>query len=278
MSKFNDFFLKLFDRNGDGKVDWDDLPDWKIQERIFNALDTNGDGEINFDDFKLPTIDIAKAAKTISVAAAAAGVTAAGAYASGLAIIGAKAAMIGKGAATAAGVVAGYGVGAGAATAYKVVKVIQISKAATYIGAQVGAAALNSGYSLPAALTIAQYVKAGAVHELVTAIGPQVASTVAYLKSTFAASGGAASFVTELAAGKIAGLPIVKSAATSIAVANGEVIVIGGIAFSVQAAIALGLISVVVVGGFAYWLYNGEEEKAVEVKEGNPEVDIAVAM
>jgi len=275
MSILGDLFLRLFDRNGDGKVDWNDLPDWKIQESIFAALDTNKDGKVNFDDLSFPTANIAIAAKSISATAAAVGITATGAYASGLSIIGAKAALIGQGAATAAGVVSGYGFGAATASVYKTVKAIQISKAASYIGTQAGIAALNSGYSIPAAFTISEFVKTAAIDQLITSIAPQVASNIAHLKNVLTASSGAVSFVSELAAGKIAELPVVKAAATSMAVAKGEVIVIGGIAFSVQAAIILGLISVVVVGGYTYWLFNGGDKSNAKVSEGTPDVDVS---
>jgi len=240
----------------------------KIKKAVIDVFDTNGDGKLDFDDLpSLPDIDMEKLAKVVTASAVAAGVTAAGAAAAGAAIVSSTAASIGAGAASAAGVIAGYGLGSGAASVYGAVKAYQVSKAAAFVtGKWAAAVGITDVFTL-------QAVNAVVVEKMAAAVAPQVLATMSALKTATTSAGASVGFVAEIAAGEIAGLPIVKSAATSIAVARGEVFVIGGIAFSVQAAIILGLIAVVVIGGYTYWVYTGKDKKC-KLKKGKPQVDL----
>lgn len=238
---------------------------------IRSSLDVNGDGVVNEKDW-----EVAKGVfvKTISASAIAAGVTAAGAAAAGSALVSSSATAIGAAASTAAGTVIGVVTGQLAATAYSAIKVAQVSKAATVIASEYAASMYVSGYSFSSALAIGQAVKIAAFRQIAIAISPSVTSTIAAIKSASVGTGAAVGFVSEIAAGKIAGLPIVQAVATEALVMQGKVFVVGGIAFSVQAAIAIGLISAVIVGGYTYFILNSEKSLDVVYADGSPDVEI----
>ncbi len=55
---------------------------------------------------------------------------------------------------------------------------------------------------------------------------------------------------------KIAGLPVIEALAVNAGVSKGALIVIAGVPVAREVAIAVGLISIVIVGGYAYFLLN----------------------
>ncbi len=65
---------------------------------------------------------------------------------------------------------------------------------------------------------------------------------------------GAGALIGKTASGAIAGLPIIKAAALSNAVAAHEVIMVAGVPMAVSTALVAGLIAIVIVGGYAYYL------------------------
>ena len=58
--------------------------------------------------------------------------------------------------------------------------------------------------------------------------------------------------------GKIAGLPVIEALAVNAGVSKGALIVISGVPVAREVAIAVGLISILIVGGYAYCLLNRE--------------------
>jgi hypothetical protein len=69
-----------------------------------------------------------------------------------------------------------------------------------------------------------------------------------------AAAASTGSWAAQIATGKIADMAILKSVALSKAVAAGEVVIIAGVPMGVTAAIAAGLIAIVIVGAYAYYI------------------------
>lgn len=66
---------------------------------------------------------------------------------------------------------------------------------------------------------------------------------------------------------KIAGLPVVEALAIKSGVSKGSLIVIAGVPVTREVALAAGLFSLVLVGGYAYLLLNSgvEKEDVLEV-------------
>lgn len=82
--------------------------------------------------------------------------------------------------------------------------------------------------------------------------------TTAVSAKVLAVSTVAGAFVAQAANGVVAGFPVIQSIAISNAVAAQEVILIAGIPMAVNVAIAAGLIAIVIVGGYAYYLLTKE--------------------
>lgn len=174
---------------------------------------------------------------------------------------------------SAADIVTGFGIGQGAASIYTAVKATQVAKVATVIAATSAQEIFAATGSMHIASAVFTQVKSAALYDLAMATLPNVMAVTTTLKNAAISSGAALGLASEIATGTIANLPIVKASATAIGVAKGEVFVIGGIAFSVQAAIIMGLISVVVIAGVTYWVYTGSKDKSIEIKEGAPDID-----
>jgi hypothetical protein len=194
------------------------------------ALDVNGDGSLDLADVKAAGRVVADNGVAISGTVGAAVTVAAGSAAAGAAvgsaIVGAKAAAIGSAVATAAGATAGVvgGLWAGTATIPGLL--------VTQIGS----------------LIIVESAT------LVTVSAPVVAA--------WTSTATVASAAAEAATGFVAGLPVVKSAAAYSAKAAGDIVMIGGVAFSVKAAIVAGLVLAVVIGGVAYYVLTKEGQRA----------------
>tara|TARA_Y100000588_G_scaffold79793_1_gene83546 strand:- start:1812 stop:2255 length:444 start_codon:yes stop_codon:yes gene_type:complete len=78
------------------------------------------------------------------------------------------------------------------------------------------------------------------------------------LVSAFSAVGSGAGAMNSALVGKIAGLPVIEALAVNAGVSKGALIVISGVPVAREVAIAVGLISILIVGGYAYCLLNRE--------------------
>ena len=200
-------------------------------ERVFKRLgmlDLNGDGKIDRKDLYHA---MKVAGISVSAAAAAVGVTAVASATAGAALVSATASSIGTTVAVASG---------------------------TIVGAAAGLYAGTSSFLLIHA------VKIGSVMFVESAVVTSVSSTtvLAWTSAT-----GAVAAALEIASGTIAGLPIVKAAALTALEASGQMIVIGGVAFSTSVAIASGAILAVVAAGVAYYVLTKEGQEKLESNE-----------
>ncbi|MGV8986428.1 MAG: hypothetical protein ACOH2H_09115 [Cypionkella sp.] len=139
-------------------------------------------------------------------------------------------------------------VAAGASSLASTVTAVAGAAAGSFIG-------LTVGTSTSAALIV---VHAGNA----LFIGSSVVSSVSTAVVTAAAALGATagSFV----GGTIAGLPIIQQIALTQAVTAGDVILIAGVPMGVTAAIAAGLIAIIIVGAYAYYLLTKDVVEGLE--------------
>ena len=190
-----------------------------------SLFDLNDDGVV---DLK----DLAHALKlagiTVSAAASAVGITAAASAAAGAALVSSTAATISTGITAAGGAVVGTvaGLSAGTSTA----GIISVTN--------IGSALLVESFT-------------------VTTISKGVVTAWAATTTAVAAS-------AEIASGYVAGLPIVKAAAVSSLKASGDIVMIGGIAFSVNVAIVTGLVTAVIVGAVVLYVLTSEGQAKLE--------------
>ena len=167
----------------------------------------------------------------------------------------AGAVTVGAGATAAAGAIAGSTIVTTGATAIAA-KVAMLGGAAA--GAFIGA-------TLGATTTItAGIVQIGST---VVVGSSSVTSVSAPLLAAAASTG---SWAAQLATGKIADMAIIKSVALSKAVTAGEVVVIGGVPMGVAAAIAAGLIAILIVGAYAYYILTKDAVESVRDPVGAP--------
>jgi hypothetical protein len=94
----------------------------------------------------------------------------------------------------------------------------------------------------------------------IVAIGPSsvllASSTVssAVGAKLLAASAATGALIAQGATSMVAGLPVIKSIAISNAIAANEIVIIAGIPMAVNAALVAGLIAIVIVGAYAYYI------------------------
>jgi len=81
-----------------------------------------------------------------------------------------------------------------------------------------------------------------------------------------AAASTASGWLAQAATGKVAGMAIIQQVALTKAVAAGEIILIAGVPIGVTAAIATGLIAIVIVAGYAYYLLTKDAVSAYDVE------------
>lgn len=91
--------------------------------------------------------------------------------------------------------------------------------------------------------------------------------TTAVSAKLAAVAAGGGTVIAQALNGTIAGFPIIGQIALSEAVSSGSVVIVGGIPMGVTAAVAAGLIAIVIVGGYAYYVLtkdriNGAEESS----------------
>ncbi|MEI6797610.1 MAG: hypothetical protein WCO04_00145 [Pseudomonadota bacterium] len=161
----------------------------------------------------------------------------------------AGAATLGAGASVAAGALAGSTiVTAGAAAIATKIAMVSGAAAGAFIAGTFGATTAVS-YTM---VQVGSFVVFGS--SAVTSVsGPLLA-----------AAAGAGSWVGQVTTGKIAGMTIIKSIALSNAVSAGEVLIIGGIPIGVTAALTTGLIAILIVGAFAYYVLTKDAVPSLE--------------
>jgi hypothetical protein len=162
----------------------------------------------------------------------------------------AGAATVGVGATAAAGAIAGSSIVAtGAAAIASKVAMVGGAAAGAFIAGTFGATTT---------------ITAGIVHYgSIVVIGSSTATSVS--APLLAAAASAGSWAAQVATGKIADMAIIKSVALTKAVAAGEVILIGGVPMGVTAAITAGLIAIVIVGAYAYYILTKDSVSEDEV-------------
>lgn len=200
-------------------------------ERVFkrlSMLDLNGDGKIDRKDLYYA---MKVAGISVSGAAAAVGVTAVASATAGAALVSATASSIGTAVAVAGGTLAG------------------------------AVAGLYAGTS---SFVLIHAVKIGSVLFVESAVVTSVSSATVLAWTSVT---GAAAAALEIASGTIAGLPIVKAIALTSLEASGQVIVIGGVAFSTNVAIASGAVLAVVAAGVVYYVLTKEGQEKLESNE-----------
>jgi hypothetical protein len=99
-----------------------------------------------------------------------------------------------------------------------------------------------------------------------------VKSAIAQVVNTSVVSGitsvtTAMTVAAEAATGYISGLPVIKSAAVGILQAKGEVILIAGAPIGIHAAIAAGLVMLVICAGVVYFLRNKQDLTDQELEQ-----------
>jgi hypothetical protein len=216
--------------------------------RLSSSLDVNGDGTIDHRD-------IAEAVRrTAKGAVSALDVNGDGAITRKDAVVASKiigAAISGAGATAAASAMSGSAIVASGASAIAA-KITAISGAAAgaFIAAILG----------PTTTTAIGIIQVGS--SLLVCSSTTVTAVSAKL-AALSASGGA--LAAQVANGTVAGLPVIKSMALSNAVAANQVVVVAGIPMGISAAIAAGLVAVIIVGGYAYYLLTKDRADDSEV-------------
>lgn len=213
-----------FDVNGDGKVDYKDFIDG-ARKLGSKAIPSKATFDANGDG-KIDYKDAVLGAKIAGAAVVGAGTTlAAGAYGGALIVSGTASSI-------ATGIVGAAGATVGAFTG----TLLGTATTSTFLAMKTASGALII------------------VSETAAAISPG-------LVSAFSAVGSGAGAMNSALVAKIAGLPVIEALAVNAGVSKGALIVIAGVPVAREVAIAVGLISILIVGGYAYFLLNREVER-----------------
>lgn len=167
----------------------------------------------------------------------------------------AGAATVGVAATAAAGAVAGSTIVAtGAAAIASKVAMVGGAAAGAFIAGTFGATTT---------------ITAGIFHYgSVVVVGSSAVTSVSAPLLAAAASTG--SWAAQVATGKIADMAIIQSVALSKAIAAGEIVMVAGVPMGVTAAIAAGLIAIVIVGAYAYYVLTKDAVGAEDRGQGLP--------
>jgi hypothetical protein len=137
------------------------------------------------------------------------------------------------------------------------------SKVAAISGAAAGAfLAVTLGSTTTAAF--------GIFHVGSTLIVASSSVTTAVGAKLAAAAAGSGALIGQAASGTIAGLPIIQKVSLANAVAANEVIVVAGIPMGVTAAIAAGVVAIVIIAGYAYYLLTKDRVNACDAIGDDP--------
>lgn len=110
----------------------------------------------------------------------------------------------------------------------------------------------------------------------IVALGPTslfigtVSVTTAVSTKVLAASAATGALVGQLANGTLAGLPVIQQIALSSAISANEIVLVAGVPMGVSAALAAGLIAIVIVGGYAYYLLTKDRLSEEDLGLGEP--------
>lgn len=213
-----------FDVNGDGKIDYRDFFDG-ARKLGSKAIPSKATFDANGDG-KIDYKDAVVGAKIAGAAVVGAGTTiAVGAYGGALIVSGTASSI-------ATGIVGAAGATVGAFTG----TLLGTATTSTFLAMKTASGALII------------------VSESAAAISPG-------LVSAFSAVGSGAGAMNSALVAKIAGLPVIEALAVNAGVSKGALIVIAGVLVAREVAIAVGLISILIVGGYAYCLLNREVER-----------------
>ena len=207
-----------------------------------SRLDINGDGKVDYKDALAAaneildingdgSVDLKDAIMGLKVALASGGTAGTAGLAHGAYLVASTASSIGATLAATGGSIAGA--------------ISGITAGTTTMGAL---SIANLGSVVVVQSAVAQMVNTG------------VATAITSATTT-------AAVAAEAASGYIAGLPIIKSAAAGILSKTGQVVVISGVAIGIHAAIAAGVISLVVCLGVVYFLRSNQEFSQDELEE-----------
>ena len=199
-----------------------------------SKFDVNGDGKVDYKDLIAAVtkaldlngdgeVNLQDALWGASIVGATAANVAAVGYLSGAALVSATSTAMGSTLAATGGSIAGAFTG--------------ISLGTTTVGAL---SVINLGSMIVVKSTLAQVVNTSA------------AAAVTSISTT-------ATVAAEAASGFIAGLPIVQTSAIASLEKTGEIIVLGGFPIGIHAAIAAGLITLVICAGVVYYLRTKEQ-------------------
>ncbi|WP_170624661.1 MULTISPECIES: dockerin type I domain-containing protein [unclassified Ruegeria] len=224
------------------------------------SMDVNGDGKVDYKDF-------VHAAKKIGSKAippkSAFDANNDGVIDHRDALIGAKiagAAVVGAGATLAAGAYGGALIVSGTATTI-----------ATGIVSVAGAAAGGFTGAILGTATTSTFLAMKSASGAIIIVSETAAAVSPGLVSAFSALGSSVGAMNSAVIAKVAGLPVIEALALNAGVSNGALVMIFGIPIAREVAIAAGLISLVIVGGYAYLLLNkGVEKTDVVGLSGHP--------
>ena len=220
---------KIFDTNNDGKVDFNDAKDF-IKKAASALKPIKNIFDVNGDgvvDYR----DALDAARITGTATLGAGVT------------------------FAAGAIAGTALVTGKAAAISAVIASTISGAT--------AAGLTSVLGTTSALTLMAVETSGGVW--IIGIASEIAASTTLI-STTTALGATLGGTFDGLVNTIAGMPVIKSIALKAATSSGEVLMIAGIPIAREVALFVGLVAVIVVAGYAYYILTRNSIKAEEVE------------
>ena len=219
-----------FDMNGDGSIDHHDLIN-AAQKVVDTITPSKNAFDINGDGV-VDINDALDAARITGATIAGIGVTFGVGAVAGSVLVTGKATAIASVVASSIGAAAGAGIGA----------VFGTTTAVSW-----GAVQLASGSWILATKTV-------------------VSSSPAFMMA-MSSAGSFASAASSGIVNTIAGFPVVQSAAVKSLVASKEVWVIAGIPVAREVALATGLVAVVVVGGYAYYVLTRKRLEKQEVEE-----------
>lgn len=210
---------KIFDVNGDGKVDYRDVVDAakRLGSKAIpskSTFDANGDGKVDYKD----------------------------------AVVGAKiagAAMVGAGATLAAGAYGGALIVSGTASA---IATGVVGAAGATIGAFTG--------TILGTATTSTFLAMKSASGALIIVSETAAMVSPGLVSAFSAAGSTVGAMNSTLVANIAGLPVIEALAVNAGVSKGALVVIAGVPVAREVAVAVGLVSIVIVGGYAYFLLN----------------------
>jgi hypothetical protein len=127
---------------------------------------------------------------------------------------------------------------------------------ATGITASAGATAGAFTGALLGATTTSTFVAVKSASGAMIVAAETATAFAPGLVSAFSAMASIGSAMNAAVVSQIAGLPVIQSMAVNAGVSKGSLVVIGGVPILRETAIATGLISLVIIGGYAYLLLN----------------------